>query len=423
MNRALTDARNQGLVAKKADVVGHSMGGILARKYGDSSYIRKLVTVGTPHFGSPWADFLVAHPMLEIVLNVFGNSMRNGAISDLKTKKCHVLANGMNVPTLAIAGISDPFVFPGAGGDVFHALFGLSAIGIFTPSIVHTSLFGTDTTSDWVVSTTSQGGCIPITPVYGIWHLEEPGNSEVSSIIVDFLNSSTVQAVVQCEELETPVRHSEIEPQSSQDIAQSEEIGEEITIAAPSPGTMYAPGDTVQVSVIAPPETTTVWMATPGSPAAIVESAPFTANITIPQEAIGQTGIAVVAFAGEDLLAVASTVVSVSTNAFVTSFKVFPESTLYLRVGEKVNFVVLGSFSDGVDRDITSSQNGTAYESTDPAVAFIGVNGLLTAKAPGFCLVTVQNDFYRKSIPVFVQSSTLNPDSKSMPWLSLLLDF
>lgn len=51
-------ASNDGFVAKKADVVCHSMGGLIAKLYGDASYIRSIATVGTPHYGSPLADML-----------------------------------------------------------------------------------------------------------------------------------------------------------------------------------------------------------------------------------------------------------------------------------------------------------------------------------------------------------------------------
>ncbi len=51
----------RGIIAGKADVVGHSMGGILARihtQYVTKDNIHKLITVNTPHSGSEWGDFV-----------------------------------------------------------------------------------------------------------------------------------------------------------------------------------------------------------------------------------------------------------------------------------------------------------------------------------------------------------------------------
>ena len=58
VQEAFTAVRGEGYVAKKADVVGHSMGGVLAKLYGHASDIHSIITVGTPHYGSPCADIL-----------------------------------------------------------------------------------------------------------------------------------------------------------------------------------------------------------------------------------------------------------------------------------------------------------------------------------------------------------------------------
>lgn len=55
-------AKYLGIAAKKADVIGHSMGGILARLYLQSdqydSDINKLITLNTPHSGSQVANYI-----------------------------------------------------------------------------------------------------------------------------------------------------------------------------------------------------------------------------------------------------------------------------------------------------------------------------------------------------------------------------
>ncbi len=69
--RLLSDCRNHlGYAATQVDVVAHSMGGILTRiasnlpdyrttRNFNAGYIRRVITVDTPHFGSPSASFLL----------------------------------------------------------------------------------------------------------------------------------------------------------------------------------------------------------------------------------------------------------------------------------------------------------------------------------------------------------------------------
>ena len=60
-----------GIVAKKADLVGHSMGGVLARlhvQYVDNTNVHKLITVNTPHSGSRVGNAGVfVDPLMQII--------------------------------------------------------------------------------------------------------------------------------------------------------------------------------------------------------------------------------------------------------------------------------------------------------------------------------------------------------------------
>src|SRR5206468_4991695 len=69
---ALQEERNEGIAATRADLVAHSMAGVLARLYMQDSGtqpfyrpdnymggdINRLLTLDTPHFGTPLADIL-----------------------------------------------------------------------------------------------------------------------------------------------------------------------------------------------------------------------------------------------------------------------------------------------------------------------------------------------------------------------------
>jgi len=99
--RARNAYRDRGLAAIQADVFGHSMGGVLSRiaaggnqyrrdrNYGEGDF-NKLVTVDSPHHGSPWADLLWASLSLPVgkgIETVLGvpSAQYLGAIEDLQT--------------------------------------------------------------------------------------------------------------------------------------------------------------------------------------------------------------------------------------------------------------------------------------------------------------------------------------------------
>ncbi len=56
----LRDLELRGIAAARVDLVGHSMGGLVSRYFEQANasrgLVRKIVTLGTPHFGSPLAD-------------------------------------------------------------------------------------------------------------------------------------------------------------------------------------------------------------------------------------------------------------------------------------------------------------------------------------------------------------------------------
>ncbi len=188
---ALAPLQAQDYVAKKADIVAHSMGGCLAKLYGSSDYIRRIVTIGTPHNGSPVADLFCNNPLGSFLLSVVGRS-KNGALYDLTTSRCHVSGDKLGVPVLAINGIAAPNRRFAAFSDAWSYLAALQVLlNDYNLPDVHHVLFGNDT-SDWVVSGTSQMGGLTgnsVTSVNVTWHVDEPVNSDVINTTVAFLDA------------------------------------------------------------------------------------------------------------------------------------------------------------------------------------------------------------------------------------------
>ena len=82
-----------GIVSSKADLIGHSMGGILSRlhvQYIDNTNVHKLITVNTPHSGSPWGNWVSNLPVdngFSIIKDIWTGNLwhggYDGAIRDL----------------------------------------------------------------------------------------------------------------------------------------------------------------------------------------------------------------------------------------------------------------------------------------------------------------------------------------------------
>ncbi len=69
VSEILDSYRNDGIAASQVDIVGHSLGGLIARGFAQQpgyidednyfqGYIHRLITIGTPHYGAHLADIL-----------------------------------------------------------------------------------------------------------------------------------------------------------------------------------------------------------------------------------------------------------------------------------------------------------------------------------------------------------------------------
>ena len=129
---------NRGIVCTRADLVCHSMGGLMARKFleengkelingnnwSERSYkqgmMRRVITIATPHRGSPWADIMIdgsTNPMLWPVRQILYGLMNisagklgyfdknsDSAFRDLMTTAPRAYGFPSNVPMYSIHG-------------------------------------------------------------------------------------------------------------------------------------------------------------------------------------------------------------------------------------------------------------------------------------------------------------------------------
>ncbi len=144
---AVEESRDKGYATTQADVIGHSMGGLLTRLYAqDADYarpdnfdegdVRRLLTLATPHFGSSFANLIVALHSVEPELTeesigdvVPGNAqIVNGAVCDL-AENSPVLAQlsaGTELPARLVTATNGPAGTPEEPAEFWGGRFGRS---------------------------------------------------------------------------------------------------------------------------------------------------------------------------------------------------------------------------------------------------------------------------------------------------------
>jgi pimeloyl-ACP methyl ester carboxylesterase len=147
----LQQARDQGFAATQADVVGHSMGGILTRLYAGSSQfsrndnynlgdVHRLVTLDTPHAGASLANLIVSMAANSLVFNAIGplitgiasvfnapGQIDAGAICDLSENSPALkgLNGGTSLPSQVVVGTGGPAGTPSAPAPYFAPVEGV----------------------------------------------------------------------------------------------------------------------------------------------------------------------------------------------------------------------------------------------------------------------------------------------------------
>jgi pimeloyl-ACP methyl ester carboxylesterase len=389
----LAKAHTHKVAARKVDVVGHSMGGLVA-KYdpANSDRVRRVVTVGTPHCGSPLAD--VFYPLIH-VRYVLGLGPDSPALADMRTGVCK--DDLLGVPAMAINGIWTPSVWevlwPSAENP--FAVFGVLWSGLAADWQL---IFFPGLQNDLVVSETSQKGVVANTrDVPNTWHLAESTNSMVKSDVLDFLSMPLPRGA--------PWTTSGVPSAGQAEVDSPRQITVQngtVTITSPAAGTVVSPGQLLHVSIQAPSGTRQVFVGMPNGRAVVAEHPPFEVDLAVPVESLGNVSIGALAWDGSTVLGLGTTDVRVVTTATVSSLAVLPSSVVYLGVGEFLPLRASATFSDGATRLVTSSEFGTTYESSKPTVASVTTEGVVAGLSPGYSVIKVRNGGQQVDVPVLV---------------------
>lgn len=208
----LKQARENNFSAARVDIVTHSMGGILARNYIQSSKftnswnVHKLILLNTPHSGSQAANLLMntqihcPNIVGTIMLKMGKKSINEGAIEDLVINSkamfnLNVLElNNNTVPSHCI--VSD-CSYPPSGNQnlvkLYNTISGVCFKNSHTPEQYVSYLFY-NKPNDLIVNTLSQTGGVSLNGISYFsnqQHLGSASNDSINSKILKLLNTSS----------------------------------------------------------------------------------------------------------------------------------------------------------------------------------------------------------------------------------------
>lgn len=139
----------------------------------------------------------------------------------------------------------------------------------------------------------------------------------------------------------------------------------------------------------------------------IDKAPPFEHTITVPLDALGPMGIGVLALdktTGRLLNADVTVLVSLPPNVNLQRMDADPDQIILFGVDESTKIHIYGIYSDGVKRRLESSLVGTTYQTSDPRIAAVDTEGLVTAVSSGKAVITVKNGNKQLQIQINVKA-------------------
>ncbi|WP_295457212.1 alpha/beta fold hydrolase [uncultured Thiodictyon sp.] len=445
--RARKAYQDRGLATIQADVLGHSMGGVLSRIAASSGwykndsnyrqgYFHKLVTVDSPHHGSAWADLLWASlnrpvgPGIEKLLGI-PSAQYLGAIEDLQTNSgplCAMLEQPTDIRAHVIVGDYTPTVNDLADiaclankamrdptlSSVCQVWGLVKAAGFDTRVSTNFPLGG-----DLVVGVESQrdgfAEWAPQTSQFDHIHMafaDRPAALETDAVAdraVELLNASSadgtlfgagfpISACAQQSASSNLQRNAAVAPAAAPGGLQ---------FTAPADGSTVTPGQVVTAT--AQPDAgvnlTTLMLISLGD---VQQRAapPWEFALTIPGTAVGPFGIALLGKDAAGTFYGAELTLNVVPASALQTLSISPANVFITDAGLPQSLAVMGNYADGTQRDLTAPRTGTTYASQDLAVADFDADGRVTAVGNGTTTVAVTNGPVTGTVVVAVQMET-----------------
>jgi hypothetical protein len=455
---ALDNARRGDIAATRVDLVAHGAGGLHARQYIDrdgyrnadnfgQGDINRLITINTPHFGSAVATAMVsARDQLSgadrdtFVCNARATArtpIEHGDIDALVRENIHFKATG--VPGHAIIGtgggaldratsiaklatVSREYVqtelklpqfriFPLPGAPKPSDAFGRCDHDLFSDIVSQAGGLTGAATSPLAIapSIPDKSNVNAYSDTDYFYSMKDPG---VSDEIVALLNGAVQgpsfaafpESFQQRCDKATGIATASLAQLAGQAAAPAP-ADASLDIVSPAQGTAVVAGELIEVAV-APSDgfvPQTVLVIAAGS-VERTDTPPFTVSLRVPRDALGPLQLFAIALAADGNVVLSDDVtLDVTTTATISSVSIITQDPILFGTSARQPLVVVGHYSDGATRDITLGITGTSYRTTNPAIATVSADGVLTAVAPGIVTVAAQNGNTQDSVTVTVK--------------------
>jgi len=438
---AIISYHRHRIAATQVDVVGHSMGGLVARariKYQGRQYYRlpnflkgefhKIITVGSPHLGTPLADWLLAHKCEQ--MRKLGISYR---IEDFFQQRLHKRLGdavyGFQTSSSSIQHIGETNVWSRAiigkapaTSDTEDNLNEVPRLSGHSDTTID-GLLDRNGNHDTLVSTTSQRGGLSTTQtqqVDGVVH----ANAELVHSDVSEMASADIWSNIE-DALKDPVGSSSfgkfpsfspsgtpLQPKpcpATSDVTALLVSSATVTMN-PSRGTLVRPGDTIQIdlNVAGGNPVEGALVAIGGQLHNLVGSGPFTLSYRVPSDRAGKIDIFADTYGSGFENYSASTYVVANAEATASVVEVFPKNLVLQAIGDSYQIRIAGQLSDGTPIDLTPGTAGTSYslQSSTNKVAAISPDGLVEAHGLGDDTILVTYSGINYTVNLTVGDST-----------------
>lgn len=410
------------ILCSKIDVAGHSMGGLILRKYLHSSKynndINKYISFNTPHSGSQIADFVLKYlpTFLNPVVKYFMGDPLGGALEDLRANSPEVeslnVSNENKVPSHAIETTQ----------TLSSAFF--QKVPAFNPQFWLVALLGTKAFSyaywdglydhrsnDIAVEDISQQGGLQL-PYYTFidnqWHgsTSDP-NIDVYNEFVRLLNTNP-------DDINTFTRGGFKPPKLTlpSDLKTPTHVSDaSLHITSPTLGSDFQSNSNLNVNFnYSSVDSLILIIGSLTNPINVyqINSPANSISIPIPQNYFGNTEILILGFNQNGYAAMDSVNINISTSATIDSIFSNPESIKVIRTHGAL-FSTYGLFTDSITRNLTGATGLTYLLKTNKA-SFQAPNQIL-GLANGYDTLTISYSGKSVSVPIEILDSSewINP--------------
>ncbi len=428
----------------KVDIIGHSMGGLIARQYiqspdyANKRDVNKLITLNTPHSGSPVPNFVkTLPPFVKTLMGKFGHDPTKGAVEDLSYNGPAIarLNATPNTHGVAIHAITTNLDFASTAPiealskqDVGWAGFlveWMALTQIHTANTINALLDKVyHNKNDLVVGLNSQRGGLtyPYTSnVAGQSHVSG-GNPLVQLSMEELLtanssNTARANAFTKADmhpvstDSITSIFHRSAPPTTALVSTAHKTASSTLQITSPTRNTVFTDIDSVRVTVAGSADVTRILLVcnagTPEMTTRLVQGAGGSAYLRVPRQGLGRLTIAAFAFADSTYVQYDTLGTGLTTAATLRSVRIEPRF-VYTIPGDSAVLHLTGTYSDGIEREVMG-QSGVQFSFAGGGTARTRSAGWVTGLAPGLDSLRVSYAGRTDAVPVEVAAVSIPP--------------